>query len=33
MAECMVLRDGMLAVKNNDLLNLKIEGGSKIVIM
>lgn len=31
-AECMTLRDDMLAAKNNRFLNLEIEGDSKIVI-
>ena len=31
-AECMVLRDGVLATKNNGFLTLEIEGDSKIVI-
>ena len=31
-AKCMVLRDGILATKNNDFLSLEIEGDSKIVI-
>lgn len=30
--ECMVLRDGVLATKNNGFLTLEIEGDSKIVI-
>ena len=28
----MTLRDGVLAVRDNDFLNLQIEGDSKIVI-
>ena len=31
-AECMTLRDDMLAAKNNRFLNLEIEGDSKIII-
>ena len=31
-AECMALKDDMLATKNNEFLNLQIEGDSKIVI-
>ena len=31
-AECMALKDDMLAAKNNEFLNLQIEGDSKIVI-
>ena len=31
-AECMALRDGILAAKNNGFLSLEIEGDSKIVI-
>ena len=31
-AECMALRDGILAVKNNGFLNLEIESDSKIVV-
>ena len=30
--ECMMLKDGMLAIKKNGFLNLEIEGDSKIVI-
>ena len=30
--ECMVLRDSILAAKNNGFLSLEIEGDSKIVI-
>ena len=31
-AECMALRDGILATKNNGFLSLEIEGDSNIVI-
>ena len=30
--ECMALRHGILATKNNGFLNLKIEGNSKVII-
>ena len=30
--ECTTLKDSMLVAKNNDFLNLEIEGGLKIVI-
>ena len=30
--KCMTLRDGILAVKSEDLLGLEIEGDSKIVV-
>ena len=30
--ECITLKDSMLVAKNNDFLNLEIEGGLKIVI-
>ena len=32
-AKCMVLRDGILVAKNKGLLNLEIEGDSKIVVV
>ena len=31
-AECMALKDDMLTTKNNEFVNLQIEGDSKIVI-
>ena len=30
--QCMVFQDSVLLIKNNKLLNLEIEGGSKIVM-
>ena len=30
--ECMALKDGVLAVKNNGFLYLEIEGDSKVII-
>ena len=31
-AECMVLKDGVLAAKNNGFLDLEIEGDCKVII-